>query len=291
MADYKHTHTTASYMLAQTEETLQGRAPFFFDLETTPDPERVHFLDGPEPDMVLPPAGAAEGTAVHLASGKTIDELKGAIEDSGELSLEFVDAIEAAERAGKARGGVFKELKKVREGIAAAAEDRRKTLSVTPEFCRISAMGWSVGNGPVHGCLSFDRAQEKEILLAFWAMIKTYHGPIVGFNHVGFDLPVIYVRSILLGVKPSRDIDLTPWKSDCCDVMKLRFPKEMKKGFGLKRLAAMYGIDVPAGDDDGSKVVEMMESDPGRCLEYVKSDVVILRELHRKFLGFFIKGR
>jgi len=55
----------------------------------------------------------------------------------------------------------------------------------------------------------------------------------------------------------------------------------------LKQLCKLYGIEVPAGDVDGSQVLDLMRSEPGKVGEYVRSDVDVTRSLHNKFKGFF----
>lgn len=55
----------------------------------------------------------------------------------------------------------------------------------------------------------------------------------------------------------------------------------------LKDLAKWYGIEVPAGDVDGSQVLELYQSDPEMLARYVRSDVEITRQLHGLWRGTF----
>jgi hypothetical protein len=47
------------------------------------------------------------------------------------------------------------------------------------------------------------------------------------------------------------------------------------------------GIPIPAEGVDGSQVAELFASDPVKLGDYVRSDIQITRELHRRFRGFF----
>ena len=152
-------------------------------------------------------------------------------------------------------------------------------------------MGWAVGDGEVNSTVvkfEDDYTQgEMALLEFFWRMIAN-HSPIVGFNCLSFDLQVIKARSILLGVEPSRILNDSPYSSnrDVCDLMLSRFGTRAQP-MGLKKLAKLYGIPVPAGDVSGSDVEELWRTDPEKLGEYVRSDVWITRELRRKWSGYF----
>lgn len=49
-------------------------------------------------------------------------------------------------------------------------------------------------------------------------------------------------------------------------------------------MATQYGIEIPCPDVDGGDVFTMS---PEERAEYVKSDVVVTRELYRRFKGYF----
>lgn len=169
-------------------------------------------------------------------------------------------------------------------------EQQRKEMAVSPEMNRIVAMGWAVGNDDVRSLVVGEKnagdgeTTEIDILETLWSL-AAQASTVIGFNILGFDLPTIYVRSMLLDVRPSRQFDLKPWGNDCIDLMAVRFPKSSAKR--LKWLAAAMDIEVPAGDVDGSRVEELWKTDPAKVGEYVRSDVSVTRELHQMYRGFF----
>jgi hypothetical protein len=249
----------------------------YLDIETVPDDTRRHLWDLPEEPEVYP-----EPTS--LIAGTVSDVRDFLNEYALTLSSGYLDAIEAAEaqRSRGPRKGVRKALAKARRAEA----DLYKELSLDPERCHIAALGYAVGDGDVQGIAVDERMPEDELLQVVWNILQTgweNNSPIVGYNVIAFDLPVILARSILLGVTPTRSIDLRKYGNpDVVDLMIARFPSGRPKS--LKTLATQYGIEIPCPDVDGSDVLTMT---PDERAKYVKSDVVVTRELHRRFRGYF----
>jgi hypothetical protein len=149
-------------------------------------------------------------------------------------------------------------------------------------------IGWAIGDDePGASIPSLNDDDERRVLGGFWQHAK-HLSPLIGFNILDFDLRVILVRSALLGVRPTRLFDTRPWGKDIVDLMRLRFPTG--KAMGLKKLARLYGFPVPAGDVDGSQVSELMQTNPDKLAEYVKSDIEITRQLYRFYCGYFCEG-
>lgn len=257
--------------------------PLFIDIETAPDKERTHLFDLPQVPETLP-------ETAELLAGAVTDTEKFLGEYGPCLSADYLDLLVIAESQGKRRSGVFNAVDKAREAFA-----RQQTeLSVTPEYCRVVALGSALGltEEPVAEVvglpcsLEADRiADERYILEEFWRLAEGRNMVLVGYNLLDFDLRVIMVRSALLGVAPTRVLDLKPWGKDCIDLMKARFP--MGKAMKLKQLAKLYGLPVPVGDVDGSMIAELIEADPAKVAEYVCSDIVVTRELYRFYGGYF----
>lgn len=264
--------------------------PLYFDLETVPDSSREE-LFGLEPL----PEPIPETPKQHLLDPKEF--LSQTLKEMSECMAKknppdwWIEAVRTEEKAAKKpREGVFKLLDSFRSSsvdIAAAKAERCKKMSVTPEFCRIAAFGIAAGDREPQAILCPTIEAEKEGLQHFWDCVANVRGPLVGFNILGFDLPVILVRSAILRVKPKKFLgDVRPWSRDLAiDLMQARFPRS--GSMKLKDLARFYGIPVPAGDCDGSQVADLFQSEPSRVAEYVKSDVTITRELHRIWNGYF----
>lgn len=256
----------------------------FIDIETAPDKERMHLFDLPQAPETLP-------EAAELLAGAVTDTEKFLGEYGPCLSADYLDLLVIAESRGKRRSGVFNAVDKAREAFA-----RQQTeLSVTPEYCRVVALGSALGltEEPVAEVVGLTRATEAGtylvdeafILEEFWRLASGRGTVLVGYNLLDFDLRILLVRSALLGIAPTRVFDLKPWGKDCIDLMKARFP--MGKAMKLKQLAKLYGLPVPVGDVDGSMIAELIETDPAKVGEYVCSDVVVTRALYRFYGGYF----
>lgn len=280
--------------------------PLFLDLETIPDTSRIDAYD--LPPIPLPAVYMAddEGPTPSELIKATVDETKAAVaaaiaKNGGKLiNAKVAEAcIEIERKAAKPRKGVveiFADMVAAFNGEAQAIADvitaRNKTMSVAPEMCKVVAMGWAIGNDPIQsmvvGAMGPDGKTpitEADILVKFWSLLGNC-GPVCGYNVLGFDLPVLFVRSAELGVKPTKKIDLKPWGNDVIDLMAIRFPKAGAKS--LDWMIRVNGIESECPDVDGSKVLGLYEAgELEKIGEYVSDDVSIERELWRKYLGFF----
>lgn len=267
----------------------------YFDLETVPDYSRQELFELeeiPEPSKrSIYGDFAGQSTSIE---GVLAELLKGTLKDfevwlhkwnPDDDSLDVIDRFES--KSQKPRKGVFDLTKEIRSQDSdrlAAIIAQRKMMSVTPEFNRIVALGWSL-NGETQSMInSGDHTSEVSILQRFWHLSKLAK-LVCGFNILGFDLPTIYVRSILLDVAPSRSFDMKPWGTDVIDLMAKRFPRS--GAMGLKRICRIMGIPIPAGDIDGSEVEELWRDDPAKLGKYVCSDVDLVKELHQRYDGLF----
>lgn len=267
----------------------------YFDLETVPDYERLDRFGLPEIPEPAPATPLGRCPAIPMEG--TVQEIKARLAKFNPPQEWVAEAV-AIEAANKNRRGVLDALRAAHsDGEAdfqAAHAERRKLLSVTPEYCRVAALGWAVEGEPPQSMILWDDdhqrngpdiyCREARLLEHFWTLAMTA-GPLVGFNVLSFDLPVIFVRSAILGVPASRQFDLRPWGGNVLDLMRVRFPAG--KAMKLKDLARLYGINVPAGDCDGSQVERLLKDDPAKVGEYVRSDIHVTRELHRFYSGYF----
>jgi len=210
--------------------------------------------------------------------------------------LGWLEQVEECERKGKDRKGLcdaIESCRKAKGEVAEATSVRLKKMSVTPEMCRIVAMGWAVNNeDPTSLVVGQELADapgvtvgERYILDTFWSLAAR-NCTVIGWNVLDFDLIVLLIRSILLDVPSLRIISLHPWNNhDVLDLMRVRYGNRYG---GLKSFARMLGIGIPAEGVDGSQVLELFASSQlDRIGEYVRSDVSITRLAHRQMSGYF----
>lgn len=286
-----------------TRNTSSSKLPLYIDIETIPDESREALFDlpaAPQPAEYLAendcpaPSKLVEGTEEQIKSTVAKAQSNGKMLPRVILqsALEFEAKREKGSRKGVA--SLFSDAIKVIDNesvtIQSSIDSRRKTMSLTPEMCRIVSLGWAVGN-EVPECLVVGQPKadgsgmnsEQDLLRKFWELAGR-GGPVIGFNLLGFDLPVIFIRSILLDIAASKKFDMKPWGTDVVDLMLARFPKSQAKP--LKTLCTLMGIEVPADGVEGSQVAEMFAKDPAKLAEYNRSDIVVTRQLHRKYKGY-----
>lgn len=255
--------------------------PLFFDIETVPDYERAAALG-----YELPPVPAevdeSELTEPEEFISKTAAEQKKLL-DGLTAPQSWIEKVIAAERAGKDRKTVISQL----ESAADQGQSLRKKLSLTPETLRIVSIAVAVGDAPAVAFVDWEDSNEARMLETFWEL-AALSSPLVGFNVIGFDLPAIFARSAILGARPTCEIKLSRYSNDrVCDLMLRRWGSAVPAGWGLKQTCKAYGIEVPAGDVEGSQVERLWESDREKLAEYAESDVVITRELWKRWRGLF----
>ena len=173
---------------------------------------------------------------------------------------------------------------------AAAAAERSKLLATTPELCRIVAASWAVDKHDPQSFVEGIDGTEEQLLDRLWDVLR-HAETIVGYNCLAFDLPVILVRSMLLGAMPSRRVDLSPYGHQVTDLYLRRFGvrgnSDARRPATLKKLAQVYGIANDEPDTCGADVSELLATDPDKLRSYVMSDVKITRELHKRMDGYF----
>ena len=109
----------------------------------------------------------------------------------------------------------------LKDPVKIAADVAEKTTALLdraaldPDLCQVVAVGWEC-DGVAESAVAEDAAQERGLLERFWRVSRG--ATLVGFNCLGFDLPVLLRRSLYLGVpapwfvlnkyRPSAIVDL-----------------------------------------------------------------------------------
>ena len=125
---------------------------------------------------------------------------------------------------------------------------------------------------------------EKEILTKFWEAARGAE-LFVGFNVMDFDLRFIYQRSVIMGVKPTQQLNFAKFRSNpIYDVM-----HEWSRWSNLGRtslhgLAKALGLpSSKEGDIEGKDVAKAYAQ--GRLKEicrYCEKDVELTRQIYKK---------
>ncbi|QQS61444.1 MAG: hypothetical protein IPN70_00710 [Candidatus Moraniibacteriota bacterium] len=163
-------------------------------------------------------------------------------------------------------------------------EDAIELTSVDGAFGRILCIGYVFGDQEIK--IIFDEhINERIVLESFWKLVQEAD-LVVGHKIVDSDLLFLHQRSLVHGVRPSKNFDLSGKDSRVFDTA---------WGWGLgKKYASLekisLALDIPSPKKlmHGSQVPEYYRN--GRVneiLTYCKSDVSATREIYKKMLMIF----
>jgi len=274
----------------------------YCDIETIPDYDRQSQFGLPPLPVDRPVKLEHELMLPEECLSQTIAEI-GTFFAQNNPCDSWLDKAYTVESTGDAkskksgRKGVFDLIEKSRDSRNAVENVRaaqQKKMSVTPEMCKIVAIGLASDDSETKSLVvGQSGVTEKDILVLFWDLAAKSE-QIVGFNCLGFDLPTIFVRSILLGVPATRFIDISRYSRAVIDIYVRRFgggfssePADVKTSKGMKSLCRQLGVPVPCEGVDGSQVEQLYRENPALLGQYVESDVTVSRKLHLLMSGYF----
>ncbi|MCL5410603.1 MAG: ribonuclease H-like domain-containing protein [Patescibacteria group bacterium] len=156
-----------------------------------------------------------------------------------------------------------------------------RNTSFQGEFGRICCIGYAVDNNSAD-CLVED---EKEMLEKFWQIAKDAD-LFIGHNVMDFDLRFIYKRSIVLGVRPTRDLSFARYRNNPIFDTMCEWEKWGSRGTSLHKLSIALGIASPKEEGiDGSKVYDyFLAGKLDEIAEYCKRDVDATRKVYKRMV-------
>lgn len=178
---------------------------------------------------------------------------------------------ERAERSGPGRAGRYREM---------TFEDFHAGTTFSGAFGRTVCLAYAIDNGPIE-CL---KGEEKEILEKFWELAKDVD-LFVGHNILEFDLRFIFQRSVVLKIKPSKDISFAKYRNFPIFDTHQEWTKWGRNGESLDALAHAFGLPSPKEELDGSKVWEYFKAGKiDEICDYCKRDVEVNREVYKRMV-------
>ena len=146
-------------------------------------------------------------------------------------------------------------------------------------FGQIICLGWAMGDEKVQSITG----SEEEIIKKFWELAEKAD-LFVGYNLLDFDLRFIYQRSVILGIKPTREIPLKYYSnSPVYDVM-WEWVKWKKPATSLHNLAK--AMDIPSSKDGGIEGKDVAKAYADRKIKeialYCERDVEVTRQIYKK---------
>ena len=173
----------------------------------------------------------------------------------------------------------------LRENRDAEGEAEWLRTSFDGGMGHVCVIGWAVDDGEPVSLQSADISTERTMLAAFFDALRDI-GPgqkLVGHNIIGFDIPFLWKRAMVLGVKPSFTFPRNPkpWGESVADTM-LMWDATQRAGGSMDRICRLMGIP-GKGDMDGSKVWPMVrDGEIDAVADYCRGDVSRTREMFKR---------
>ncbi|MBI4084753.1 MAG: ribonuclease H-like domain-containing protein [Candidatus Levybacteria bacterium] len=138
-----------------------------------------------------------------------------------------------------------------------------------------------------HGKIEKDviKGTESEILRKFWEIARNAH-LFIGHNVMDFDLPFIYQRSIINGVKPSVDLNFARYRSNpIFDTMREWTKWSFNATVKLDTLAKVLHLPTSKDEMDGSMVYpKFLEGKINEICKYCMKDVELNRLVYYRMI-------
>ena len=168
----------------------------------------------------------------------------------------------------------------------ALVEERFRRTALRGHAGRVLCIGY-IKEGQGDPQSSVLTGEEAEILCAFWALVEDVD-LFVGYNVLNFDLKFIWQRSVIHGVRPSREISFARFRSEpVYDVMQ-EWEKWGMNPVSLDTVARALNVPSPKQNLDGSKVYDyykmgMTQEIYDYCLADVRATKAVYERMN--FLG------
>jgi 3'-5' exonuclease len=182
-------------------------------------------------------------------------------------------------------------------------ETADERLNLTPLYGKVVAIGtWLIADN--RGCCLWEKPEEEgwvekpeiadtcflggeaALLDAFWKVVAKYPGRIVTWNGRAFDIPFLYLRSAVHGIRPSRNIMGTRYSLNVhCDLFEVVtfFGATRVGGYSLESYCHAFDLTNPKSELQGSDIAGIYEE--GKIEEiasYCMGDVLATKELYKR---------
>lgn len=181
----------------------------------------------------------------------------------------------------------YKDPQKIADYIHKKNQEAVETMALDIDYARVIAIGYAIGLEEKPTVLVANTLKaERAMLETIWEIFNL-HPKLIGFNILGFDLPILLRRSWVLRVRPVYIPDMSRYSKDVVDLMQRLYHNGYglgPKARGLKAVCKMYRIPNPLPNVDGSQVSNMTKK---QLIRYTTNDVRMTQLLAQKTQGWY----
>lgn len=161
-------------------------------------------------------------------------------------------------------------------------EEFVETTGLDGSYGRIACISYAIDDEPVKTLFG----DETKLLQDFWQIAKDMD-LFIGFNLMDFDLRFIYQRSVILNVKPTKDLNFARYRNfPIYDIMCEWSKWNLQSRISLHALSKVLGLaSSKEGGIEGKDVAKAYKD--GRIKEicqYCERDVEVTRQIYKKML-------
>jgi predicted PolB exonuclease-like 3'-5' exonuclease len=175
----------------------------------------------------------------------------------------------------------YKHADTIQKWREAALQNAIDKAALDPDLCRIVAIGWKSPGAPVQSAIASSSEDEREMLEGFWRRV-TSDTVLVGYNIVGFDMPVLLRRSLYLNLPNVPQFSLNKYKpsSYLNDLMLMLSMNSALKYRSLDWYARRLGLPLPESPISGAEIPALVEADEwDEIRQHVEDDVHLTEHL------------
>lgn len=185
-------------------------------------------------------------------------------------AAEYLDPVEAPAN--------YKDPAKIAAYCAEKQQDQIDKAALDPDLCRLVCLGWwrEGENEPQTYVIPTDEHERKALSL-LWRFVsldtRGTHAMIVGYNTLGFDLPILMRRSLYLKVQAPA-LNLDRYRTPHVDLMQRLSHNGLLRTRSLNFYCRRFGLNVPSDPVKGTDIAALVEADDWLAIEaHCASDV------------------
>lgn len=193
-----------------------------------------------------------------------------------------IETLPAEEEKKEILEDIFERKKAKKNKSLTTFEEYIERTGLDGTFGRIACIGYAINNEAAE-CLVGD---EPEIIRKFWEIAKDCD-LFIGFNNMDFDLRFIYQRSVIRGVKPTRELSFARYRNNpIFDIMHEWRKWDNTSSISLHELSKALGIESSkeAGIEGGDVASFFNAGKINEIAEYCKRDVEATRKIYKRMV-------